>query len=247
MNSELRALYASKWDKLTKHMQHIKDAEDCPIKPTNPLLLSIDEEEYRNADIRIMFYGQETNSWYDSFNPNMQFTLKEYENFYLSGTAMKGYGGHFWNGINRFKKLFQKKYPDKKLAFVWNNIIKIGNEARNANRPPAYTYKVEREYFSVIKEEIEILRPDVLLFLTGPNYDSILKDNFGNVEKSTVPGFKQRALVQVMKHSNTNAFRTYHPRYLWMNDIDKHFNAIINSIQLSQQPTVSKTAEEVLN
>lgn len=244
MNPRLKELYTSKWDKLTEHIQHINSTKEYSIKPSNPLLLNINEKEYEEADVRIMFFGQETNSWCGFFNPDFQYSIDNYRNFYLGGYAMNGYGGHFWNGINRLKKLFQERHPDKKLALVWNNIIKIGNEARNANRPPAYTYQVEREYFSVVREEIEILQPDVLVFFTGPNYDGVLTDNFGKLLRTTVPGFKQRALVQL--NFSTNAFRTYHPRYLWMNDINKYLNAILDSIQLKPQPALTELAEETV-
>ena len=44
-------------------------------------------------------------------------------------------------------------------------------------------YKIEKEHFSIAKEEVEILKPDVILFLTGPNYDQYIKDKFYEISK----------------------------------------------------------------
>lgn len=229
MNQELSALYSSKWDNLMSAIKPILEDEKLDIKPANPLLLSIHEEEaYKNADIRIMIFGQETNSWYDKRGATIDAVQSLYDVFFNQGECWS-YSGQFWNGISRFITSIQKKFPDKKIRLVWNNIVKIGRQG-DKGFPPNYIYEIEREKFHVIPSELEILKPNVVLFLTGPNYDRILKDNFGELEYEALPNYSQRQLSRVFLKDVPFSFRTYHPNYLWRNQIDKYFGTIISDI-----------------
>lgn len=68
MNHRLMQLYSSKWNNYFSAIKSIIDDDSIEIKPANPLLLYVaDEKEYLNADIRLMVFGQETNSWYEKF------------------------------------------------------------------------------------------------------------------------------------------------------------------------------------
>ena len=123
----------------------------------------------------------------------------------------------------------QKKFPDKKIRLTWNNIVKIGKHGAKGF-PPDYIYEIEREHFHVIPQELEILNPNVVLFLTGPNYDSIIKDNFGELKYEALPNSTERQLSRVTLKNVPFAYRTYHPNYLWRNDIDDYFDTIIDDI-----------------
>ena len=137
----------------------------------------------------------------------------------------------YWNGVRRFINLLQAKHPNKKIKLVWNNIVKIG-KYDDKGFPPDYIYEVEREHFSIIKQELEIIKPNIVLFLTGPNYDSVIQDNFGTIEKQALAPFSERQISKVKLDNVDLAFRTYHPNYLWRNDIDSYFDTIINEIKL---------------
>ena len=230
MNEALTNLYSSKWDNLTAGLKPIIEDSNLDIKPANPLLLYIDnEEEYKNADIRLMIYGQETNSWYEKENGTIDDIQTLYDGFFNEGDCWK-YGGQFWNGISRFLSSLQKKFPDKKIRLTWNNIVKIGKHG-DKGFPPDYIYEIEREHFHVIPQELEILNPNVVLFLTGPNYDSIIKDNFGELKYEALPNSTQRQLSRVSLKNIPFAYRTYHPNYLWRNEIDDYFDTIIDDIK----------------
>ena len=229
MNEALLNLYSSKWDSLTAATKSILEDETLDIKPANPLLLYIDEEEeYKNADIRLMIFGQETNSWYDERGATIDAVQTLYDGFFNEGECW-GYGGQFWNGISRFLSSLKTKFPDKKIRLTWNNIVKIGKQG-DKGIPPDYIYEIEREKFHVIPTELEILKPNVVLFLTGPNYDSVIKDNFGELKYEALPNSTERQLSRVTLKDVEFAYRTYHPNYLWRNDIDDYFDTIINDI-----------------
>ncbi len=195
--------------------------------PANPLLISIDEIEFRGAAIRIMFFGQETNTWNGKIQVKWSNNLNLYHQFFKN--AMQGqYNGPFWIGIRSFRKKLRDEIKDISVEFVWNNIYKIGNQKHNTNRPTEEIRKIENNFFDVINKEIDILKPNVLLFFTGPNYDARVKkvfDDFKSEPLST--NIEQRKLARLNLANNILAYRTYHPGYLYR---AKHLNEYIDLI-----------------
>ena len=232
MNEKLQEIYNSKWNELSDGLNEILKDNSKENKPTNPLLLYINEDDYKNADIKIMIFGQETNDWEGNFQNDINICLDTYDDFFNANDCFS-YGGQFWNGFNRFLTLLQNEFPNKKISSVWNNVIKIGNSGRDKNYPPEYIYNIENEKFKVISSEIEILRPDIILFLSGPNYDLELKNSLNEAVFSELSeDFTERKLAKIKYKNYKNVFRTYHPNYLWRNGIDTYFNEIIKKIEI---------------
>jgi hypothetical protein len=175
-----------------------------------------------------MVFGQETKDWKDAPGKSVEYLCDVYHRFFNEN---HGKPSQFWNGFARFKAILGAKYPDKKIRYVWNDIIKIGKNGVQG-RPPQNIYNAERQFFHVIPDEVKILKPDIILFLTGPNYNDAVRDNFDEISYSPVPPYSERQLVKASIPSIRFAFRTYHPRYLWQHNIDAYFNAIVNEIIL---------------
>ncbi|MBK9732472.1 MAG: hypothetical protein IPO83_14550 [Chitinophagaceae bacterium] len=232
MNKELESLYESKWNELSIAVKDINNDSLREIKPANPLLINIDnEEEYMNADLRIMIFGQETNDWHQKFNLDKKITLDGYRSFFERQFGTNIYPGQYWNGFRKFRKMILEDKPKLQIGFLWNNIVKIG-KLGSKGFPPDYIYEIERKHFSVVKEEIEITKPNVILFLTGPDYDEVIADNFGHLTYKRISPFTVRQLSKLEMNDVQFAFRTYHPNYLWRNNISKYFSAIIKAIDL---------------
>ena len=229
MNQRLLELYTSKWEGLSSAMQSILKNDSLASKPTCPLLLSVnDEEAFKKADIRLMIYGQETNNWYKTFHNDMHEIRGNYDSFFNAGECWS-YGGQFWNGIKRFLELLQQKHPNKRISLLWNNLVKIG-KLDEKGFPPEYIYQAERETFSVLEEEIKILQPTLILFLTGPNYDGIIASNFNNPDYHAISTeFSGRQISQISLTNVPFVFRTYHPNYLWRHNINSYFQTIIDA------------------
>ncbi|KJD30985.1 hypothetical protein PW52_16950 [Tamlana sedimentorum] len=235
MNEKLVELYKSNWTKLSNELNLIISNKTYSQKPTNPLLLSINENAYLESDIKVLFLGQETNDWGNDFSGNIEETLEIYDDFYNSNYALDSYGGHFWNGINRFIELMNKKFKGKKVSYIWSNVVKIGASGRDQNHPEDYIYNIELENFKVLEKELDILKPDVILFVSGPNYDYNIEKNLEGVKFSSFnSNFSTRQLAKIKYKNFKNIYRTYHPNYLWRNKINEYFNAIINDIELKQ-------------
>jgi hypothetical protein len=228
-NRLLEELYQSKWDALSEALVSFneEDPGDDENRATHPLLLQI-SDEYENADLKVMFFGQETNDWCGVFEEDDDISpiLKTYQDFYLN-KGYESYGKPFWNYI---KKLKNNNTADnsKKIGYVWNNLLKIGK--CESGTPQNGLLNETLKYFNVIPQEIELLKPDILLFFTGPNYDQYISERIGEFSVESIEGFDNRAFCKLnFKHLPVKlALRTYHPAYLQRTKRNDIFNAIIN-------------------
>ncbi len=230
INTKLKRLYKSLYPELEIQLTRYNRKNTGSERATNPLLLKVDKS-YIEADVKIMFFGKETNVWLGerrngAFLGEIEPVLDLYENFYLSGSCFS-YGGQFWNGIKKFKDLLQEKNLDLNFGYVWNNVVKIG-KCEVGNSPKINT--IIKDNFSVIKREIEILEPDFLVFFSGPNYDNIINDIIGDFKRKKVRNFDTRELCELHHPDFPLAFRTYHPNYLWRNNIENYMNPIVRKI-----------------
>ena len=231
INNKLEELYTKNWPNLSKELIEINESE-ATIKPTNPLLLTVkNEEKYLNADIRVMIFGQETNDWGGNFVNDIEYIQSIYDDFFSTRYCFK-YGGQFWNGIKRFLKILEEKYPKKSIEFIWNNVVKIGKSGKKG-KPPEHIYQAEKDNFRILEEELNILQPDMVLFLSGPYYDNILIKQFEGVEFKNIDKYNQRQIAEVNLKNVKSAYRTYHPNYLWRNGINDYYDAIIKEIKMN--------------
>ena len=225
INDKLKQLYAAKFGAgspcFLQRLREQRMSADEAIHPAYPLLIKIkDEVKYKSADLRIMIFGQETNSWETQVS-NVKIPTEE-SHRYIDQTVdafMEAYIIHkskpdlktpFWIAFKQLKKLTS----EMKCELIWNNIYKIGNRAKNKNRPHEQIRMMENEYFDVIHEEISILKPDVLLFLTGPEYESRVTKKMKIADYHTISNIDKRKLARISVSNGILAYRTYHPGYL---------------------------------
>lgn len=70
-------------------------------------------------------------------------------------------------------------------------------------------------YQGILKREIEIISPKIIIFFIGTRYEAFL-DRFIPNDKLSIDGFKLNELceLKLKGFSNIKAYRTYHPGYL---------------------------------
>jgi len=220
VNKELKKLYEKYWDDVM--IEGKKVIKDTTIKidhPANPFLLAIDEKKYEEANFKVMIFGQETWGWDGDFGKTIDELMGHYaksKKDYLDGRN-KG----FSQGYHFFQEEITEKYRNKKFIFIWNNISKIGrNEAKGQTKN---IKDLEQRYFPVIKEELEILKPDMVIFLTG-NRDSCIRFNFPSVQfekyhkNATLKSFNGKIKFQPAYRVITSklpikSVKVYHPSY----------------------------------
>jgi len=74
--------------------------------------------------------------------------------------------------------------------------------------------KIQFDYFQVIRQEIEILQPNIMVFLTGYNYDHFIKKNIGDFKQEKISDSLYR-LKFIDKNLDIISFNTYHPNGLY--------------------------------
>lgn len=236
LEKQLKELYASRWEGLSGALGAIAES-GAAVKPAYPFLLSLArwdggearEDWYAGADMRVMVFGQETNSWSGEmddfgvppspvFNPevSMEAVMGVYENFYATYyhdghfTYSGGRYGTFFYGVNRLAELIAARHPSKRTAFLWNNIVKVG-KAVGSGFCGEGIYAAAKEQFPVIREEVKILQPDAILFLTG-SYDERIREALGSVEFTPLSGLSVEETARVILPGiGIPAFRTWHP------------------------------------
>ena len=225
INDKLRQLYVDKLGAgnpcFLQILREQRRSTDIAIQPAYPLLIKIkDEAKYKNADLRIMIFGQETNRWETEVS-KMEIPTEE-SCKYIGETVdefMKAHIKHrskadlktpFWIAFKKLNELTS----EINCEVIWNNIYKIGNREKNKNRPHEQIRKLENEYFDVIHDEISILQPDVLLFLTGPSYEARVNKKFGIDAYQSISNIEKRKLAKISISNGIPAYRTYHPGHL---------------------------------
>jgi hypothetical protein len=171
INKKLEILYKKHFDKAL--------LEKNDLKISSPLLIKVNEEKYNNSDLKIMIIGQETFGWHGEFgSENIDKLMIGYDN-YLTNNLRGKNKRVFWKAFHYFEKELNTFHHDKSTYYIWNNLIKISKYEDKGMTNKIRNF--ERNNFSVILDEIKILKPDVVIFFTGPNRDIDIKYNFSDV------------------------------------------------------------------
>ncbi|KQS27021.1 uracil-DNA glycosylase family protein [Dyadobacter sp. Leaf189] len=207
--------------KINKEYTELVYAETWEDNVSAPLLMHV-FDEYCAMENKILFVGQETHSWGQmNLKPSPEDLLTKYREFNLGKTADYGDGkpfrylrSPFWN-FNR--SLFYKgnwqnsEVTNKTNGFLWTNISKFDCKSTT---PSEELQNRNEKGFELLKAEIAILKPDVVVFLTGSKYDERINKVFNPVRETILP---EGYLYQLSTSDGSLAprtFQTKHPRTL---------------------------------
>jgi hypothetical protein len=211
--NELIELYNQCFKILDEPLKAYNTNKILEKKATNPFLISIPDncDTYKN---RIMIFGQETNGWCNECGNNSEYSnsieksLAIYREFYLEGGIEK-YSGPFWN---EFKRIKNELLKEKNALFLWNNINKIGKIGKGNIQE---INDIQFNYFQIIKEEIRLFKPNIMIFLTGPQYDTFIRKNIGDFEQKEISDSIWEISLKDDSFKNIKTFKTYHPNALY--------------------------------
>jgi len=178
-NIQLANLYKEKYPELAVQINNYNNnifinKGNLEDRATNPLLLKV-YDDWDLAENKIMILGKETNYWAGECGNNAVFCdkieeiLNIYEAWYLKDTM---YNSPFWNEFRRIRRWLENN-NDQKLSVIWNNVIKIGRLGMG-NVPEIN--KIIKNTFDILSEEIKMLKPNILVLLTGHDYDNYIKE-----------------------------------------------------------------------
>jgi len=170
INIRLHNLYSKHFDSA------LSNKSDLSV--SSPLLIKIDEEKYLNSSRKVMIFGQETFGWHKEFgSKHIDELMNKYDD-YMNKNRKKNTRA-FWKGFNYFKEEIDKLSNGRDNYYIWNNIVKFGKVGERGMTEGIRNF--ERKNFSVISDEVKILKPDMIVFFTGPNRDKDIKFNFEDV------------------------------------------------------------------
>lgn len=216
-----------------------------------PLLMNM-PTAYQAAERRILFCGQETLGWGHKESPDVGNTaedstkaegsltskdvealadflsvkdsvdvlLRSYEEFAFAKTY-SGRSSPFW-------RAFRQVQAWNKGELAWTNLSKFDYLGKSISDSPNLSEIINLQ-IEIFQQEVQIADPHIVLFLTGPNYDWMLKRFFPEMVSQPLngdPAIQQLSHALLPKYS----FRTYHPRYLQQSNRWKDLTTVHDAI-----------------
>src|SRR5258708_7205087 len=226
INAQVGQLYSAHWDDLIKH-----GAVLCRPIPTNPMLLQLDEGAFSSASKRILISGQE-NPGCGRFGTSIHDQMAGYFRFFIKRQFYPEVGrSAFWKAFRYFERELRQLFGKDDCTFIYQNLSKMGRyDCENGVTPEIR--QLERDHFPVLRHEMAILQPDIVLFLTGPNRDDDIRFHFPEVQLSaagTESNLRRLAWLS-SRDLPFASLRLYHPSYYraWTNEYRSTVVSLIN-------------------
>ncbi|MCM1505242.1 MAG: hypothetical protein NC127_08605 [Muribaculum sp.] len=149
-------------------------------------------------------------------------------------TGKRGNSTPFTRRSDQLIESLKAKLPDTTIEYLWNNVSKIGcggtDFGKSCRKSTAEIREIERKHFNVVADEVKILKPDVIVFLTGFYADNDIKEKFGLADEAFQPVkegvFLDRITIPGVKY----AVRTIHPSRQSKENLKLHFDALVDDI-----------------
>ncbi len=202
INTKLRQLYSENWEALTQSIPARKGY-------SFPLLMDANTS-YPVAPTKILIVGQQTFGWFGTFGERqtadpIKDLMLEYSNFNRGENYVSS---PFWVASHLLQQTINP--GSDPYGIMWSNLIRV-DLAKERAEP------IEENLclIPLLRQEIEIVKPQVVVFFTGPNYDTRLKSTFSALKMFMIEGYDSRMLSRVV-HPDLpfHSYRTYHPGYL---------------------------------
>lgn len=213
VNEELQEIYQP----FLKHLYAQEWPEAANLSA--PLLMHV-FDEYMMVPRKIMFVGQETHGWGAMTNrSSMHDLLDMYQKFELGKKADYGYKiryltSPFWNFSRSLFYASNEGSPGisrRTNGFLWTNISKFDS---SGTTPSSDLLNQNSKGFDLLRQEIAITKPDIVVFLTGRKYDERINTVFKNESESLL----DNELLYLLQTADGSlpylTFKTEHPRTL---------------------------------
>lgn len=218
INEQLQALYESKKGGLGEIEEAVADAIDNGEMKNDdysfPLLMYCWEKEYLASNKKLLFIGQETNTWWADADKGSFWAdnmISATTGYYKEFALGKNLSSPFWQAVNKINSAVN---PNMEFNFLWTNIFKFGRKD-DKGHPCKVVQELELENFNVLASEIEIISPDVVIFFTGNGCDINISERLGETKFEKCSDHETEIFARVVnKNLPKKSFRTYHPSYL---------------------------------
>lgn len=210
INEKLEDLYSSYLPKLTRFVEKFS-SENLH----GPLLVKIGG--YTREPLKLMVVGQETYGWEKSLSITDQFNTYEDFNF---GSEYKS--TPFWNIIRKVEAAFGVT----PYSIAWSNLNRFD---QNVGAPVGEVLNQVTEFDNILRDEIDILNPDVCILFTNHKYDSRLSKMYKGLVFEDIDGLPEMHFARLI-HSQLPkvTIRAPHPKTIRMKSWEECF---LNYIQ----------------
>jgi hypothetical protein len=210
------------------HRAAAKLPKSLRSKASAPLLLSL-HSKWSKCPTKLLIVGQETNGWGSNAASNGTLALDTLEEFASSSDGVSSmisaykafdFARTYRNRNSAFWRAFrylEGDVADAPCSAMWTNLFKVdvsGSVVKNCKIKHRRLLRAAQS--GLLAEEIRFLKPQIVVFFTGPHYDDELLDAFPDAILSPLlPGHdvREAALVH-SKFLPVCSIRTYHPTYL---------------------------------
>ena len=189
MKQALKNLYQ------TYFVQDPINVDEEVLQFSTPFLLS-PGEQYLKAKKKVMIVGQETYTWNEKNGVNGKYEyfltredpIAYAQNIFIQfiQSESQNYSSPFWDYLNRL-------FFETDVGWIWNNVFKMETveylsdpkylgknvSLSQLNQNKQYRYlidKIKAHQKDVFLKELEILKPDLVIFFTGNPYDGLFMD-----------------------------------------------------------------------
>jgi hypothetical protein len=244
MNARLLALY-----------RHLLETEPPPSPLFDRLLCPFflfPSDRWKQSAQRILIVGQEPHDW--GFEAGLHYPWPYPPIWSLSeARACKQSAEALTDAYKAHTYELKSPYPPASFEIAFKLFMSIANREGDGDVISTNLFKCALSYTQdkkmrspifaepheisqildwqrgCLMEEIRILTPTAVVFLTGPNYDFVINDEFAGAEFVAVDDRPPRQFARVV-HSSlpVRSFRTHHPGYLarrkwsgWVGEIAK--------------------------
>lgn len=218
INEELDILYKGYYKDLLSRKDDFNGNPSCP-------LLMRAFPEYENSKKRLLLVGKETNWWKGGLKEDypIEDLYKLYEGFAL-GYRSNGFdevkrktlSSPFWNFGRKLYSQINKEADRKKLGYLWSNISKMDS---GADYRVMSDEKRHKEDFELLKKEIAIVQPDVVVFAIGNDYNKQFTKHLKLHSEANTAHPQIERVIDEQNILPVNSFKISHPRYLVTNKL----------------------------
>ncbi len=213
-----------------------KEIDDEILKSLSiPYLLHVPKNYFKGK--RVWYVGQEPYLWYGLYDKKrlepegiVDYAVQSHHEFFNGGMV----NSPIWNFLGKLKE-------DAQNSIVCNNIYKFSYiEAGLSPNSKLFKSKENQEKYlkpiyqlqqDILLKELEILKPEVILFMTGHDNDPLYFDNIGDkgiayqskqyqvqyddIDEAAKIGIDKWKFGQLIYDKfPEETYRTYHPGYL---------------------------------
>lgn len=227
---------------------------------SGPLLLKI-PTNWAGRSQRILVIGQETLGWgFDSsYEASWSFgTIHSFSDFLGAANAIpamqrgyelfeyarhqpKNYRSPFWRGYRQVREVIGDAQDGLDTGVLWTNLFRTSirpNDKEDHGSVQRFASPSERQMLvqmsgSILRRELEVLRPTGVVFCTGPIYDQSLSACLPGVDFVAMTDKPLRALARITHPLLPRAsFRIYHPGYLNRRGLWHLFDEVLCELQV---------------